>query len=236
MSNIRVLVVDDERGFLNSLCRNLNAHNIDTVYTESASEALIIAKDLKPDIILTDVHLKDMDGFTLCKIIKNNQETNSLPVIIMSGKDIEEDDILKGYEKGADDYIIKPFSVKVLIAKINAVIRRYSRNENKTNIIKKMGIEINPESRVVKKKGKIINLTRKEFDLLILLISKPDKVFTINEILEIVWGYDPALYNDPHTVEVHISSLRKKLGTDFEDRIKNVVGIGYKFEKDLKTY
>lgn len=230
MSSEKILIIDDEKSFLNAVCRNLEAEGFKAVYTDSPNEGLILAREAGIKLILTDAELEPIDGFAICKAIKEGAETANIPVIIMSGKDIEEEDILKGFEKGADDYILKPFSFKVLTAKIKAVLKRYENSESKSSSIKKMGIFFDPDARTVKTGSTIVKLTRKEFDLLNLFLTKPGKVLSNSLILQTVWGYDPALYNDPHTVEVHVYSLRKKLSGKISKKIISVPGIGYKLD------
>jgi DNA-binding response OmpR family regulator len=149
----------------------------------------------------------------------------------MSGKKIAESDLVSGYEKGADDYVIKPFSYPVLLAKVKAVLRRAKeRPASKPVVIRKAGFELDLGGRALKVSGKPVKVTSKELDLFALLVSKPGHVLSLNQLLETVWGYDPANYNDPHTVEVHISNLRKKIGARLAARLKSVPGHGYKFE------
>src|ERR1039457_3215878 len=126
--------------------------------------------------------------------------------------------------------MIKPFSLAVLHARIEAVLRRYRTVSEKAANLERCGIELDPAGRTVKVKGKVVALTRKEFDLLATLISKAGTVLSVPYLLETVWGYDPADYNDPDTVEVHVSHLRKKLGPALAKRVVNVLGHGYKFE------
>jgi two-component system alkaline phosphatase synthesis response regulator PhoP len=230
IKGLKVLVIDDDEDFLKVLCKNLEVNDIKPIPSKSASEGIVIAKEYKPDVAVVDANLKDIHGLTFCKIIKEDKEISKMPVIIISGQEIEEKDIISGYEKGADDYVIKPFSPKVLIAKINAVLKRYNPEEDFNLNIKKLGLSVDPDARTVELNGKKINLTRKEFDLLNIFLNKPNKVLSDNYLIESVWGMDPAVYNDPHTIEVHISSLRKKLGKEIGNKIKTVHGVGYKFE------
>ena len=147
----------------------------------------------------------------------------------MSGKKISEADMVSGYTFGADDYVIKPFSYPLLLAKIQAVIRRSAGRPRKAPNLKKGALEMNLEGRTAKLGGKLLKLTSKEFDLLTALISNPGRVLSLTGLLEAVWGYNTADYNNPHTVEVHISNLRRKTGA-FSKRIIAVPGHGYKFE------
>ncbi|KAF0124998.1 MAG: two-component system OmpR family alkaline phosphatase synthesis response regulator PhoP [Elusimicrobia bacterium] len=210
--------------------RHLEARGYAVSFTDNPSEGLILARDLKPAAVITDAEMPGMDGLTLCRAVKESAGRGGLPVILISGKMTEEDDILSAYGKGADDYLIKPFSMPIMLAKVSAVLRRYSAQAEAGERIKSEGIELNPEARTVSVKGSPVKLTRKEFDLLALLLTSPGRVLSPGHLLEKVWGYDPADYNDTHTVEVHISNLRKKLGPELSARIASVTGVGYKFD------
>lgn len=226
----RILLVDDDRQMLDVMRRHLEARGYAVSFTDNPSEGLILARDLKPAAVITDAEMPGMDGLTLCRAVKESAGRGGLPVILISGKMTEEDDILSAYGKGADDYLIKPFSMPIMLAKVSAVLRRYSAQAEAGERIKSEGIELNPEARTVSVKGSPVKLTRKEFDLLALLLTSPGRVLSPGHLLEKVWGYDPADYNDTHTVEVHISNLRKKLGPELSARIASVTGVGYKFD------
>lgn len=226
----KILVVDDDAGVRNVLQQYLASHGFAVVHTDNGSEALLLVHESDPDIILVDVAMPGLDGEALCRVIKKAADTHNIPVVLMSGSRIDESDVLSGFEGGADDYIAKPFSLPVLLARLHAVLRRYSATAQHDARLKKAGIEIDPGGRTVTVKGEAITLTRKEFDLLATLLSRSGKMLSIPYLLETVWGYDPADYNDPGTVEVHVSHLRKKLGSTLGKRIVNIVGHGYKFE------
>ena len=227
----KILIVDDESSTRNVLKRYLESRAFAAITTHDGSEALLMAKESKPDIILADAEMPGLDGHTLCRILRKEETTRSIPVIMMSGAKIQEKDILSGLEGGADDYILKPFSLPILLAKIHVVLKRYETPSQMEDKLKKCGIELDPTGRTVKVKGKSVALTRKEFDLLATLIGKSGRVLRIAYLLETVWGYDPADYNDPGTVEVHISRLRKKLGSAVAKHIVSMTGHGYKFEE-----
>lgn len=228
---IKILLVDDDRKMLEVMRRYLENHDFSVIFTDNGSEALMMARDSRPDLIVADVELPGLDGFALCKAIKSSPDTARVPVIIISGGRTEDEDIVAGYDKGADDYLTKPFAFPVLTAKINAVLRRYAATSGgEAEKIKAQGLEIDPGARTVKIGGKPAALTRKEFDLLTLLLEKKGRVLGVPYLLETVWGYDMATYDNPHTVETHISSLRKKLGPKLAKRIESVTGHGYKFE------
>lgn len=226
----KILLVDDDKLVLNSTRRYLEAHGFNVAAADNGAEAVAMARDSKPDLIVTDAEMKGLDGFTLCKAIKETDGFARVPVIIISGSKISEEDILAGYNRGADDYILKPFSFPVLLAKLKAVMKRYEGVAEKTEKISKLGMVIDPSGRTVTIKKVTVNLTRKEFDLLMVLITEEGRLLGVPYLLETVWGYDPASYNDPHTVGVHASSLRKKLGPEIGAHIISVTGHGYKFE------
>lgn len=228
--NGRILLVDDDRAMLDVMRRGLEARGYSVSFTDNPSEGLILARDLKPAAVITDAEMPGMDGLTLCRAVKESAGKGGLPVILISGKMTDEDDILSAYDKGADDYLIKPFSMPIMLAKVAAVLRRYAAPADAGDRIKAEGVELDPGGRKVTIKGQPVKLTRKEFDLLALLLTSPGKVLSPGQLLEKVWGYDPAEYNDTHTVEVHISNLRKKLGPELSARIGSVTGVGYKFE------
>lgn len=227
---IKILLVDDDKVVLNSMKRYLQGHGFQVVHTDNGAEAVVLAGESKPDAVVTDAEMKGVDGFALCKIVKEMPGLSRTPVIIVSGRKITEEDMLTGYNKGADDYILKPVSLPVLLAKIRAVLKRYEVSGRRTGRINKLGMEIDPSGRTVTMDGAVIKLTRKEFDLLIALITEEGRLLSIPYLLETVWGYDMATYDNPHTVETHISSLRKKLGQKLGGRIQSVTGHGYKFE------
>lgn len=227
----KILLVDDDRKMLDVMRRYLENHDFTVIFTDNGSEALMLAHDSRPDLVVADVELPGLDGFALCKALKSSPGTARVPVIIISGGRTGDEDIVAGYDKGADDYLTKPFAFPVLTAKINAVLRRYSASSGcGAEKIKAEGLEIDPGARTVKVGGKPAVLTRKEFDLLTLLLEKKGRVLGVPYLLETVWGYDMATYDNPHTVETHISSLRKKLGAKLGKRIESVTGHGYKFE------
>lgn len=226
----KVLLVDDDATALKLAKQYLASLSFSVVTSNNGSDALLLAQESKPDILVIDVEMPGLDGNSLCRVLKRGPNTRSLPIIIMSGSKIEEKDILLGLENGADDYLLKPVSLPVLAAKIQTVLRRYAAPAKLERSLKRSGVELDPAGRTVKVRGKTVSLARKEFDLLAILLEKAGRVLSIPYLLETVWGYDPAHYNDPSTVEVHISRLRRKLGTRAAGRIVNVTGNGYKFE------
>ena len=225
----KILVVDDDAAVREVVRKYMSANGLSVVHTDNGSEALLLVRESRPDVILVDVEMPGLDGNALCRMVKTEGPTRGIPVIIMSGSRIEEKDLLAGFAGGADDYVTKPFSLPVLLARVQAVLRRYEAGTKNEAKLKKAGIELDPAGRTVKINGKSAPLTRKEFDLLATLISKPGRTLSVTYLLETVWGYDPADYNDPGTVEVHVSHLRKKLGAGVAKHIVTVAGCGYKF-------
>lgn len=227
----KILLVEDDERMLEVMRRYLENRGFGVIFTDNGSEALMMVRDSRPDLVVTDVGVPGLDGFELCKAVKSSAETVGVPIIIISGERTGESDVVSGYEKGADDYLQKPFSFAVLAAKIAAVLRRYSSNSGTTaRKLKESGLELDPGARSVRVGSRPVALTRKEFDLLTLLLEKKGRVLGVPYLLETIWGYDMATYDNPHTVETHVSSLRKKLGTKMAGRLVSVTGHGYKFE------
>ena len=141
---MKILLVDDDRTVLDSMLRYLRGRGFQVVHTDSGAEAVILARESRPDLVITDAEMKGLDGFALCRVIKETPELAKVPVIIISGRKISEEDILTGYGKGADDYILKPFSFPVLLAKLNAVMKRYEAFHEKTGNIPGLGMVIDP--------------------------------------------------------------------------------------------
>lgn len=227
---MKVLLVDDDRAILKMVKQYLTANGVSVVMTDNGSEALLLIKDSRPDLVLCDSQMPGLDGQALCRAIKREAKTASIPVVLMSGERMGDKDVVSGLEQGADDYILKPFSMSVMLARLKAVMRRYEAAAAPGEGVAKSGIELDAAGRTVKVGGKPVALTGKEFDLLAVLISKSGRLLSVTYLLETVWGYDPANYNDPGTVEVHVSHLRKKLGPRHARHIVNVPGHGYKFD------
>jgi len=199
------------------------------VHCYSGQEFLAKLKTSEPDLILMDVLLGDADGAQLCKQLRADSQTSHIPVILMSSTRIKDEDLVSGLDSGADDYLLKPFKPAVLIAKIEAVMRRIKAPAESREILRRYGLTLEVAKRIVRQGSREIHLPRKEFDLLTVLLRRPGKVTSSQYLLETVWGHELEDYNDPHTVQVHLSRLKKKLG-EFAVRIKTVVGSGYTIE------
>lgn len=226
----KILVVDDEdenRKFLKGI---LESQNFSVVLAQQAGEAFDAAEHSQPDLILSDVAMPGMTGLEFCRRIKANQRTAGIPVILMSGAHKEEKDQAEGIDLGADDYLVKPFNPMLMLAKINGVLRRFSAPEEFREVLKEIGLRLDVQARTVSSGKRRLALTRKEFDLLTTFLRKRGRVLNHLFLLETVWGYDTTVYNDGHTVETHICTLRRKLGPKLGKRIVSVPGVGYRFE------
>lgn len=222
----KILIVDDEKDIVKLLDYNLKKEGYQTISAYNGNEALEKTYSQKPDLIILDLMLPDLDGFEVCKILKTQQQTSFIPIIILTAKSQEIDKIL-GLELGADDYITKPFSVREVIARIKAIFRRLQKNQP-PQIVKFKDLTIDFEKIQVYVKDKLINLTAKEFELLKTLIQANGRVLSRDYLLETIWGYDKALEIQTRTVDVHIRTLRKKLKTQAY-RILTVKNYGYRF-------
>lgn len=220
----KVLVVEDEANLREILKFNLEKEGYLTEAAMDANEALIFLDEFMPDIILLDLMLPGLKGIQFLKLIKENPKYKHIPIVVVSAKN-SESDIVNALESGADDYITKPFSIKILLTKLKIILKRQTILESKTILYQ--GIELDESIRKAKIDGEEISLTHKEFELLSLFLSNPKRVFTRNQLLSNIWGYDSDVYT--RTVDSHISSLRKKLGSK-GDIIKSVPKIGYKVE------
>jgi len=225
----KLLLVDDDDDFRKMLQSFLREAGHAVVSAASGRDGLLAAVDSKPDLAISDVQMPGMGGFELCRRLRADARTARLPVLLMSGASKEERDQMEGFALGADDYVLKPFQPPLLLAKIEAVLRRYSTVAELHELLRADGMSLDVQARTVSCGGKPVSLTRKEFDLLTLLLRKRGHVLTPQFLLESVWGYDLAEYNDPHTVTVHLSSLRRKLGPRLGRRIVTVPGSGYRF-------
>lgn len=178
----------------------------------------------KPSLIMLDVMLPDLDGFEILKMLKRNSKTSDLPIIMATAKGAEIDKI-QALDLGADDYLAKPFSMMEMVARVKAVLRRYKKETPKT--LNAGNLVLDENSHVVKEDGRVIDLTFKEYELLALLLKHEGRVYTREQILNIIWGHD--YDGENRTVDVHIRTLRSKLG-ESANLIKTVRGVGYKLE------
>ena len=220
MDGIKVLIVDDEERMTRVIADYLRIKGYDTAEAGDGEEALAQFAAFKPDLVLLDVMMPKMDGWEVCSRIR---QRSSVPIIMLTARGEEEDE-LKGFSLGVDEYIAKPFSLKILLARIEAVLRRGGREEEKTA---QTGLTIDPVGRVVRVDGVPVDLTYTEFELLSYLANNAGIALSRDRILDSVWRYD--YYGDARTIDTHIKKLRSKLGRA-GDCICTVRGVGYKFE------
>ena len=228
MSKEKILVVDDEEDILELVKYNLAKEGYQVVSALSGEQALTRAREDNPDVILLDLMLPGLDGLDVCRHLKNNPNTSAIPVIMLTAK-VEDADIVSGLELGADDYITKPFSPRVLLARIKAVLRRRKQEETEdTAIIKIHELIINPGRCEVLANDQQLVLTATEFRILNFLARRPGWVFTRDQIINAVKGEDYPVTE--RSVDVQIVGLRKKLGTAGKN-IETVRGVGYRFRE-----
>ena len=229
MAKENILVVEDEEDIQELVSYNLNREGYVTICVGTGEEGLEKIRQTMPDLVLLDLMLPGLDGLRVCKILKNDTKTAHIPIIMVSAKG-EEADIVAGLEMGADDYITKPFSTKVLIARVRSVLRRGEAQEETGKVIKRKDLVINPGRREVLLKGTQLTLTFSEFEILQLLAKKPGWVYTRNQIVNDVKGDDYPVTE--RAIDVQIVGLRKKMGK-CGDYIETIRGVGYRFRDDL---
>jgi len=221
----KVLIVEDDSNIAELVNLYLKKEGYETMVAEDGGKALDLYRAFRPDLVLLDIMLPVMDGWAVCSKIR---ETDSTPIIMLTAKG-ETIDKVAGLEMGADDYIVKPFEMKELLARVHAVLRRLGDEEVKARRLTFDGLVINLDSYELEVKGTRIDTPPKELELLFHLASSPNRVFTRNQLLDEVWGFD--YFGDSRTVDVHIKRLREKLeGVSDQWSLKTVWGVGYKFE------
>lgn len=219
----RILIADDEPDILEIISYNLTREGFSVTTAKDGDDALAKAKSSKPDLIILDIMMPKKSGVEVCGILRSQPAFAETLIIFLTALSDDSSQV-KGLESGADDYITKPVSPKVLISKVNALFRRI-KPEQDLNVIRIGNIEIDPVKFEVIVDGNPVTLAKKEFELLNMLASKPGRVFLRNEILNQVWGND-VIVGD-RTIDVHIRKIRQKLGIDC---ITTVKGVGYKFD------
>ncbi len=230
MSYGKVLVVDDEEHIVELIKFNLEGNGYEVVEAYDGIKAIELSKEEKVDIVILDLMLPGVGGIEVCRSLRKNPDTEKIPIIMLTARSEETDKVL-GLEIGADDYITKPFSVRELIARMKAVLRRSSDNKKEAKkVIKINDIIIDIEKHEVTRNNDKIELTLKEFELLRILAENRGKVLSRNMLLDEVWGYD--YFGETRTVDVHIRHLRKKIEeTDKSPKyIETIRGVGYKMK------
>lgn len=226
MAKDKILVVDDEKDIIELIRYNLEKEGLKVITATSGEEAIRRSLNENPQLIVLDLMLPGIDGLEVCRILKRETKTSSIPIVMLTVKS-DETDIVVGLELGADDYITKPFSPRILAARVKAILRRKEPKEEKAEIIKIGPLTINLAKYQVSLKNKPLSLTSTEFKILAFLAQNKGKVFTRDQLLDKAWKEESFVVD--RTVDVHIRRLRQKLGSA-SYLIETIRGVGYKFK------
>lgn len=227
----KILIVDDEKDILDLLEFNLEAEGYKTISAKDGEEAIEKAVKKNPDLILLDIMLPKKDGWEVLREIRSTKETATIPVIFLTAKDSEIDEVV-GLELGADDYIVKPIAMRKLLARVKATLRKTVSSVSENPKIMNFGnMRIDPTSYRVVLDEKEIVLTKKEFDILTFLAQRPSRVVTRRILLDELWDENVVVID--RTVDVHIRKIREKLGTPYQDHIETIKGVGYRFRAEI---
>lgn len=225
----KALIIDDEQAIVDLVRHHLEKEGFQCLEANDGETALRLARENKPDLLILDLMLPGIDGLEICRLLRRDPSTAQVAIIMLTAK-AEEVDRIVGLEMGADDYIVKPFSPRELVARVKAVFRR--GREQTENTIKQVGdLEVDEPKHQVRVKGQLVELTVKEFDLLCALMKVKGRVLNRDQILETVWGYSNAIDIESRTVDVHIRRLREKIGSESK-RIITIKGVGYRFDPE----
>ena len=222
-----VLIVDDEKDLRKIIRYNLEQEGIASIEASDGNQAIDLLRK-NPSLIILDIMMPGKDGYEVCKIIRDNGST--VPIVFLTAMDREFDE-LKGLEVGGDDYIRKPFSPKILVARINSIFRRIEQINQKGSFLQYDGLEADTKNYVVKVDGDELHLPRKEFELLAFFMNEPDIIFKRDALLASIWEDD--VYVVDRTIDVHINRIRSKLGP-YRDWIETIKGVGYRFKPKIK--
>ena len=223
-SQYKILLVDDEVDVLEFLSYNLKREGYIVFKAKNGRKGLEIAREQQPHLIILDVTMPEPDGIETCRAMRAIPELKASLIVFLTARG-EDYSQLAGFKAGADDYITKPIVLSVFTSRVKALLRRYNHTEEQQSIMTLPGMIIDREKYLVIREGKEIKMPRKEFELLLFLTSKPNKVFSRNEIFTNVWGND-VIVGD-RTIDVHVRKIREKIGMD---NIKTIKGVGYKYE------
>ena len=221
----KILVVDDEVDIVEFICYNLENEGYTVDSATNGVEAVAKSSTFKPDLIIMDVMMPEMDGIEACRKIRKNDDMKDTYIMFLTARNEEYSEIA-GFDAGGDDYVPKPIKPRALLSRVNAIMKRRGRNDDPEvkDVLSHNDLVIDPNEHVVRIGDEALNLPRKEFDLLYLLASKPNKVFSREKILTKVWGTD--VYVVDRTIDVHIRKIREKIG---DNKIETIKGVGYKF-------
>lgn len=227
----KILIVDDEKNVAELIKYNLEIAGYETIMVHDGKSALDTVTSQSFDLVILDIMLPEIDGLSILRYIKSNDQIKNIPIIMLTAKSTGSDIVL-GLEIGADDYIVKPFNINELVARVKVQLRKSSKQNVVESEVYELGnITIDNESYTITKDGEKVPLTNKEFELLLHLVKKIGKICTRDSILSQIWGYE--YLGGTRTVDVHIRSLRKKLfDENSEYKITTMIGVGYKLEKN----
>ncbi len=227
-----VLVVDDEKDLVELVRYHLEKEGLKCFEAHDGETALQVARERHPDLIVLDLMLPGVDGLEVCRKLRTDPKTASVAIIMLTAKADEVDRIV-GLEMGADDYMVKPFSPRELVARVKAVLRR-GQSQDLPSVTQIGTLVVDEGKHQVLVEGKVVDLTVKEFDLLCGLMKVNGRVLNRDQIMETVWGYSNAIEIESRTVDVHIRRLREKLGNEHK-RVVTVKGVGYRFDAELDS-
>lgn len=229
MPNETILVIEDEKNILELVKYNLEKEGFRVLTALKGNAGLDMALKEKPSLVILDLMLPEIGGLDICRILKQNDKSRGIPLIMLTAKGTEADKVV-GLELGADDYMTKPFSPRELIARIKAVLRRV-KDKSSAKVLKAGTLELDIAKHELRLKGKPVELTAKEFELLKTLMEASGRVLSREFLLERVWGYDHSVHIETRTVDMHVGGLRKKIGKESE-RIVTVKSVGYRFDEE----
>jgi len=225
-----ILVVDDEKDILELLKYNLEKDGYRVLTAQNGKEALKLARQ-NPELVVLDIMMPELDGWEVCKAIRKDPATSKIPIIILTARDSEVDEVV-GLELGADDYITKPVKVRTFLARVRRALkpRDVDLDQAASDVLTIGELAIHVNNYMVKIRGKELHLPKKEFEVLLFLARHPERVITRETLLNEIWGHD--VYVVDRTIDVHIRKIREKLG-DLAAHIETVKGVGYRFKKEL---
>lgn len=225
----KALIVDDEQAIVDLVRYHVEKEGLQCIEAKDGETALRIAREQKPTLLILDLMLPGVDGLEICRMLRRDPSTSQIAIIMLTAK-AEEVDRIVGLEMGADDYIVKPFSPRELVARVKAVLRR-GREQTEVSLTTVGALEVDESKHLIRVNGKVVELTVKEFDLLCALMRARGRVLNRDQILEMVWGYSNAVEIESRTVDVHIRRLREKIGSEAK-RIVTIKGVGYRFDPE----
>lgn len=231
MAQPRILIVEDEKGLVQTLTWFFNKEGFETTAVSDGAEGLRRAQTILPDVILLDLMLPSMTGLEVCRALRTGEKTKTIPIIMLTAK-AEETDQVVGFSMGADDYVTKPFSNKVLLQRVKAVLRRAETAQEATDVTDHLGVRIDRMRHQVLVGDERLDLTPTEFRLLECLVRQPGRAFTRHQLMDAAIGEGSIVLE--RTIDVHIKTLRKKLGEaerNFDHLIETVRGVGYRFRE-----